>query len=141
MIELSQTPVNKSELAISMIDHDIVGLHVTMHNAFWVAIVEGFEDFEHVVPNVVVSEALVQLAEVCITCVYKFSDNRGSFSQGVSDHINQFNNVNPFLKSLQNFDFSSDLVFLDYESKIRKVNCVTYQAWESWLQSFGCWVY
>ena len=120
MIELSQTPVNKSELAISMIDHDVVGLYVTVHDTFWMAVVKSFEDFEHVVSNVVVSETLVQLAEVCITCVYKFSDNRGSFSQGVSDHINQFNNVHSFLESLQNFDFSSDLVFLDYESKNQK---------------------
>ena len=122
MIELSQTPVNKSELAISMINHDVVGLYVAVHDAFWVAVVKSFEDFEHVVPNVVVSETLVQLAEVCITCVYKFSDNRGSFSQGVSDHINQFNNVHSFLESLQNFDFSSDLVFLDYRSKNQKGN-------------------
>ena len=122
MIELSQTPVNKSELAISMINHDVVGLYVAVHDAFWVAVVKSFEDFEHVVSNVVVSETLVQLAEVCITCVYKFSDNRGSFSQGVSDHINQFNNVHSFLESLQNFDFSSDLVFLDYRSKNQKGN-------------------
>ena len=122
MIELSQTPVNKSELAISMINHDVVGLYVAVHDAFWVAVVKSFEDFEHVVPNVVVSETLVQLAEVCITCVYKFSDNRGSFSQGVSDHINQFNNVHSFLESLQNFNFSSDLVFLDYRSKNQKGN-------------------
>ena len=122
MIELSQTPVNKSKLAISMINHDVVGLYVAVHDAFWVAVVKSFEDFEHVVSNVVVSETLVQLAEVCITCVYKFSDNRGSFSQGVSDHINQFNNVHSFLESLQNFDFSSDLVFLDYRSKNQKGN-------------------
>ena len=97
MIELSQTPVNKSEFAISMIDHDIVGLHITVHDAFWVAIVEGFEDFEHVVPNVVVSEALVQLAEVSVAGVNKFSDNRGSFSQGVSHHIYELHDINPFL--------------------------------------------
>ena len=100
MIELSQTPVNKSELAISMINHDVVGLYVAVHDAFWVAVVKSFEDFEHVVSNVVVSETLVQLAEVCITCVYKFSDNRGSFSQGISHNINQLHDIDTFLEGL-----------------------------------------
>ena len=78
------------------------------------AIVKRLEDFEHVVSDVVVREALIQLAEISVACVYKLSDDRGSFSQWISHNINQFYYVDTLLESLQDLDLSSDLVFLDY---------------------------
>ena len=57
-----------------------MGLDVTMHNSLGVAVVKRFEDLEHVVPDIVVREALIQLAEISVACVYEFSNDRGSFS-------------------------------------------------------------
>ena len=52
---------------------------VAMHDAFRVAVVECFEDFKHVVPDIVVREALVEFAEIGVARVHKLSDDRGSF--------------------------------------------------------------
>ena len=83
-----------------MVNHDIVGFNVTMHDAFRMAVIKCFKNFKHVVPDVVVSETLVQLSEVSVACVDKFSDNRGSFSQGVSHNINQLHDIDTFLEGL-----------------------------------------
>jgi hypothetical protein len=34
MIELSKTPIDKTELSFLMIDHDVVGFYVTVHDPF-----------------------------------------------------------------------------------------------------------
>lgn len=113
MVEFSQTPINKSELAIGMIDHDVVRLNIAMHDALRVAKVKSFKNLKHIVPNVKVIEALIELAEVSITRVNKLSDNGRGLRQGVSHHINQVNDVYTTFKCLQNLNLTSDLVLLD----------------------------
>ena len=78
------------------------------------AVVKSFEDFEHVVPNVVVCEALVQFAEIRVACVHEFRNDRGSFGQWIPYDINKLYYIDSLLESLQDFDFSADLVLLDY---------------------------
>ena len=83
-----------------MVNHDIVGFYVAVHDTFWMAVIKCFENFKHVVPDVVVSETLVKFSEVRIACVDKFSDNRGSFSQGISHNIYQLHDIDTFLEGL-----------------------------------------
>ena len=83
-----------------MVNHDIVWFYVAMHDTFWMTVIKRFENFEHVVPDVVVSETLVQFSEVGVACVDKFSDNRGSFSQGVPHNIDQLHDIDTFLEGL-----------------------------------------
>ena len=120
VVELGQTPINEAQLAVRVVNHDVVRLHVTVHNALRVAIVESFEDLKHVEANVEVVEALVKFAEVGVTRVNKFSDDRGSLSQGVTDDINKLDNVDTVLQGLQDLDLTSDLVLLNYWSKAGK---------------------
>ena len=83
-----------------MVNHDIVWFYVAMHDTFWMAVIKRFENFEHVVPDVIVSETLVQFSEVGVACVDEFSDNRGSFSQGVPHNIDQLHDIDTFLEGL-----------------------------------------
>ena len=83
-----------------MVNHDIVWFYVAMHDTFWMTVIKRFENFEHVVPDVIVSETLVQFSEVGVACVDKFSDNRGSFSQGVPNNIDQLHDIDTFLEGL-----------------------------------------
>ena len=70
-----------------MVNHDIVRLHIPMHNAFRVAEVERFQHFEHVVADVEISECFVEGAEVLVTCVDELHNQRWGFGHGVSHHI------------------------------------------------------
>ena len=91
---------------------DIRTLHVTVHDALGMAVVERLEDLKHVVANIKVIEALVQFTEVSVTCVDELGDDGWCLRQWISYNVDQLNNINTMLQSLQNLDFSSDLVFL-----------------------------
>lgn len=75
VIELCQAPVNKTQLAVGVVDHDIVRFYVTMHNALRVAVVKGLQDFKHVVSNVKVVETLVKFSEISVTGIDELGDN------------------------------------------------------------------
>jgi len=76
MVELGKTPIDKSQLALLVVNHNVVRLHITVHDSHRVAKVEGFENFENVKTCIVVGECLIQLLEVRI--VHVFEDERGS---------------------------------------------------------------
>ena len=87
VVVLSQTPINKSQLAISMVNHDVVGFHIPMHDAFRVAEVKRFQHFVHVVADIEISECFVKSAEVLITCVHELHNQSGCLCHWVSHHI------------------------------------------------------
>ena len=82
VVELCQTPVNETKLeggrqggsglrrgsvfellsyfSVLVVDHDVVWLDVSVHDAHAVAVVEGFEQLVQVEPDVVVRQVLVQ---------------------------------------------------------------------------------
>jgi hypothetical protein len=55
-----------------------MGLDITVHDAFAVAVVEGLEQLENVVPHVVVQELGVQTPEVGVVDILE--DQRGRFA-------------------------------------------------------------
>jgi hypothetical protein len=77
-----------------------------------VAVVESFEDLEHVEANVEVVEALVQFAEISVARVNELGDDGRRLGKRVSDNINEFDNVDTVLEGLENLDLATDLVFL-----------------------------
>ena len=115
MVELGETPVDESQLAVGVVDHDVVRLDISMHDALAVAEIEGLEDLIHIEANVEIVEALVKLAEVSVTGVDELSDNGGRLRQWVSHDVDQLNDVDATFKVLQNLDLSPDLVLLDYQ--------------------------
>ena len=56
-------------LSVLMIDHNVMRLHIAVHNALAVAEVEGLEELEDVVPHVDVVEFGVEAPEVGIVDV------------------------------------------------------------------------
>ena len=115
MVELGETPVDESQLAVGVVNHDVVRLDISVHDALAVAEIEGLEDLIHIEANVEIVEALVKLAEVSVTGVDELGDNGGRLRQWVSHDVNQLNDVDAAFKVLQNLDLSPDLVLLDYQ--------------------------
>ena len=118
VVELSQTPIDQTKLAVGVVDHDIVRLDITVHNALRVAEVERLQNLEHVEADVEVVEALVELAEVSVTRVDELSDNGRRLGQWVSHNINKVDNVRSALERLQYLDLAPNLVLLHYNSRI-----------------------
>lgn len=86
-------------------------LDISVHNAFGMAKVEGFEEFEDVVPYIVVDEAWVQRPEVGVVDILE--DQAGSLTLAVTYHIKQSNNVGPTGEVLQDLDLALYLLLLD----------------------------
>jgi hypothetical protein len=61
-----------------MVDHNVMRLDITMHDAFAVAVVESLEQLVNVVPHIVVLELGVQTPEVEVVDVLE--DERGRFA-------------------------------------------------------------
>ena len=74
MVKLGQTPVDQSQLAVGVVDHDVMRFDVSMHDALRVAKIKRLQNLENVVPDVEVIECRVQLSEVSITCVDELCD-------------------------------------------------------------------
>lgn len=119
MVELGETPIDEAELAVGMVNHDVMRLHIPMHDTFRVAVIECLQDFEHVITNIEVIEALVKFAEVGIARVDKLSDDRRCLRQRIANDIKHVNDIDTTLERLQNFDLTSDLVLLDYSKSMK----------------------
>ena len=113
MVELRQTPIDQSQFFVVVVDHDIVWLDISVHDTFGVAIVESFQYFINVESNVLVSEGLVQSAEINVTCVDVLHDQSRSLSHRVSNYVHQVDDVDTSPKCLQNFNFSPNLGLFD----------------------------
>ena len=90
MVELSQAPVDKAELAVGVVNHDIVRFYIAVHDALAVAVVERFQDFKHIKADVEVIEALIKFAEIGVASVHELSDDSWCLGQGVTsdtDHV------------------------------------------------------
>jgi hypothetical protein len=66
-----------------MIDHNVMRLDITVHDAFAVAVVERLEQFENVVSYVIVLELGVQTPEVGVVDIFEYQ-RRGFALFGVS---------------------------------------------------------
>ena len=51
VVELGEAPVDQTELPVLMVDHDVVGLHVSVHDAHAVTVVERLQELVKVVPG------------------------------------------------------------------------------------------
>ena len=80
--------------------------------------VECLQDFKHVVPDVKVSELLVQCSKIDISSVNVLHDQGWSLGHRVSNDIDQVDDVDSIFESLQNFDLSSDFGFLDCTKRV-----------------------
>ena len=114
MVKLGQAPVYQPQLAIRMVDHDVVRLHVSVRDALRVTKVQRLQNLEDVVLDIEIIEVLVQSAEIDIASIDIFHDKCGSFGHGIAHYINQIDDVDATLKSLENLDLPSDLCLLHW---------------------------
>ena len=113
MIELSKTPVDQSQLLVVVVDHDVVGLYISVHDAFGVAEVKGLQHFVNVEANVLARERFVQSAEIYIASIHVLHDERRCLGHGISNNVHQVDDIDSTSKGLQDLNFSADLGLLD----------------------------
>jgi len=113
VVEFGQTPVDESQLPRGVVDHDVVGLNVTVGDALGVAVVERSQHFKDVVADVEISEALVESAEINVAGVHILHDERGCLGHGVAHHVDEIDDVDAALKGLEDLDLTADLGLLD----------------------------
>ena len=114
VVELGQAPINKAKLAVGVVNHDVMRLHITVHDALGVAVVERLQDLEHVKADVKIVEALIEFAEISIACVDKLRDDGGGLGEGITRDTEHIDDIGASLQRLQDLELSTDLVFLDY---------------------------
>ena len=113
VVEFCKTPINETKFPVSMIDHDVVRLHIAMHDALRMAEVEGLQDLKHVVADVEVVEALIKLTEIRITSINELSDNGRGLRKRITYNVNELNDVDTALQGLEDLNLATNLVFLD----------------------------
>mmetsp|Transcript_51395 Transcript_51395/g.111835 ORF Transcript_51395/g.111835 Transcript_51395/m.111835 type:complete len:285 (-) Transcript_51395:240-1094(-) len=111
VVKLGEAPVDQAQLALLVVDHDVVRLHVAVHDAVGMAVLERLEQLVDVVAHVVVCERGVERAEVGVVDVLE--DERGRLGLRVPDDIEQLDDVGPARQIHQDLDLALDLLLLD----------------------------
>ena len=126
MIELRQTPVNQPQSSVFMINHNIVRLHIPVHDPHTVTVVQSPQQLVKIKPaknilylnvrcgvrpDVVVGECLIELFEVGVVDVLE--DESWSPADGILHHSMESDHVRASSQVLQNFYFTFYLLFLD----------------------------
>ncbi len=74
MVELSKAPIDESDLAMCVVDHDIMGLDIAVNDALGVAEIQSFQDLEHVEPNIEIRELFIKCPEILIPGLHVLHD-------------------------------------------------------------------
>jgi hypothetical protein len=77
MVELGESPIDETQLALFVINHYIVRLNISVHYSIRVTEIQSFQQLKYIIPNVIVGQRRVQLFEIEI--VDMFEDERRSF--------------------------------------------------------------
>ena len=111
MIKLGQPPVDKSQLSLFVVNHDIVGLYITMHDTIRVAVIQRLQELKNVVSNVIIGQRWIQNLEIRIVDVFK--DERRRLGLWITHNVQELNNVGASAHVLQDFDFTLDFLLFD----------------------------
>uniref|UniRef100_A0AAG5D8W7 Secreted protein n=1 Tax=Anopheles atroparvus TaxID=41427 RepID=A0AAG5D8W7_ANOAO len=111
VVELGQAPVDQTQLAVLVIDHHVMGLHVAVHDAHAVAVVQCLQQLVQIVPDVVVCERLVELLEVRI--VHMLEDEGRRTGDRILHDRQQRDDVGAAPEILQNLNLAFDFFLLD----------------------------
>lgn len=93
-----------------MINHNIVGLDIAMHDTLAVAEVERLQQLEDIVADIIVGKAGVQSPEVGV--IDSLEDQAGGFALVVTDDVQQRHHIRTTGQILENLDLSLNLLFL-----------------------------
>lgn len=87
VVKFSETPIDKSQSLVVVVDHDVVRLHISVHDSLRVAVVQSLKHFIDVKSDVVICEALVKSSEVNVTSINILHDQSWGLGHWVSYHI------------------------------------------------------
>jgi hypothetical protein len=116
-----------------MIDHNVMRLHISVHDALAVTVVERLQQLGDVVPDVQVVELGVEASEVGVVDIFEYerrsltllvtleASERGQVEEGrgekpylrIPNHIQESNDIGTAGEILKDLDFALDLLFLD----------------------------
>ncbi len=113
MIKLSESPVDQTQLAICVVDHNVVWFHVAVHDSFRVTEIKRLQHFEDVVADIEISECFIKRAEIHVSCINKLHNQRRGFRHWITNDVKKIDDVDPVSKCLQYFDLAPNLSFLD----------------------------
>ena len=111
VVKLCESPVNEAQLPLLVVNHDVVWLHVPMHDPVGMTIIESLEELKDVEANVEIGKRRVEDFEVGVVDMLK--DERWRFGLWIADDVEKLNNVCSAAHVLENFDLALNLLFLD----------------------------
>lgn len=100
-----------TNLALLMINHYVVRLHIAVHNALAVTKVQRLQQLIDVEANIVIGEPRVKRAEIGI--VHGFEDQTWGLALVIAHHIQQSDDIGASGEVLKDLDLSLDLLLLD----------------------------
>jgi hypothetical protein len=87
-----QVPFDRdANLSFLVVDHDVVGLDITMHDAFAVAEVQRLEQFIDIIPDIVVYKTRIKRPKVGVVHILEHKARR--LALAVANHVQQRDNV------------------------------------------------
>jgi hypothetical protein len=93
-----------------VVDHDIVGLDISVHDALAVTEVQRLEELVDVEADIIVRKPGVQRAEVGV--VDSLEDQAGSLALVIPNNVQQSHNIGTASEILENLDLSLNLLLL-----------------------------
>ena len=71
MIKLGQSPIDEPQLSRLVVDHHIMRLHVTVHDAARMTVIQRLQNLINIISNIEVGKRRVQCLEVGVVDVLK----------------------------------------------------------------------
>jgi hypothetical protein len=94
-----------------MVNHDIVRLDISVHDAFTVAEVQRLEEFENIVSHIIVHKPRIQRPKISV--IHVFENQARSLALTVPYYIQERDNIWPTGQVLEDLDFSLYFLLLD----------------------------
>jgi hypothetical protein len=85
LVKVSQSPVDNTEVSLLMVNNNIQGLDIAMHDPVAMSIVKGFQDFINIESDVQVVKSTRDLLGLDIRNI--FEDKAGSLGALFTNHI------------------------------------------------------
>jgi len=111
VIEFCETPINKSEFPLVVVDHNIMRFDIPMHDASGMAVIEGLEKLHSIISDVEIGQGRKQLFEVSVIDI--FENERIGLGDRIHDSVQQLYYVGTAHQILQNLDFTLYLFLLN----------------------------
>mmetsp|Transcript_13472 Transcript_13472/g.36199 ORF Transcript_13472/g.36199 Transcript_13472/m.36199 type:complete len:259 (+) Transcript_13472:1393-2169(+) len=110
MVKLGQTPINNSDFSLRVVNHDVVRLDISMHDAVRMRVIERAQDLIDVVANLVNIQCRIQHFEVGVVHVFKHEAR--DFRLRIAADVKKLDGVHAAAQITQNFDLATNFLFL-----------------------------